>query len=184
MGGMWPWIFFGFMRCREFLVTKAGELPAVLAGDVAVDSHSNPSMLCVFLRRAKCDPFGNGANIYIGVTGSALCPVAAILRYLAVRLPHPGLLMVRKDTSPLTRKGFVHQIRGVLSKMGMDASEYAGHSLRIRAATTAALAGIPEDVGKMGVGSLYAVYPNGRTVLGTSSTVTDYPLMLNRDLHQ
>ena len=97
--------FFGFMRCGEFLVTKAGEQPAVLAGDVAVDSHSNPTMLRVFLRRAKCDPFGNGANIYIGVTGSALCPVAAILRYLAVRPPHPGPLMVRKDSSPPHKRG-------------------------------------------------------------------------------
>ena len=91
-------------------MTKVGELPAVLAGDVAVDSHTNPTMIRVFLRRAKCDPFGKGANIYIGVTGSELCPVAAVLNYLAVRPQQSGPLMVWNDGSPLTRDGFVRQI--------------------------------------------------------------------------
>ncbi len=57
--------------------------------------------------------------------------------------------MVQNDGSPLTRDGFVRQIRLIPSEVGLDASEYAGHSFRRGAATTAALAGIPDHVIKM-----------------------------------
>ena len=50
--------------------------------DVTVDSHHNPTMVSVFLRRLKSDPFGTGVTIYIGRTGCNICPVSAILGYL------------------------------------------------------------------------------------------------------
>ncbi len=134
------------MRCGEFLVVKAGDSPSITAGDVAVDSRSAPTMIRVFLRRAKCDPFGKGIHIYMGRAQSALCPVAAILNYLASRPEQAGPLMIWKTGSPLTREAFVRLIRQVLTNIGLNASEYAGHSFRIGAATTAALAGIPDHM--------------------------------------
>ena len=52
--------------------------------DVAVDNHESPSVIRIHLRRSKTDQFGRGVDIYLGATGDELCPVAALLAYLAV----------------------------------------------------------------------------------------------------
>ena len=49
--------------------------PSICASDLKVDSHQNPSIVRVHLRRAKTDPFGAGVSIYIGKTGTPLSPV-------------------------------------------------------------------------------------------------------------
>lgn len=51
-------------------------------GDVAVDSMA-PTMVRVHLKKSKTDQFGDGADIVLGKTGLTLCPVAAILSYIA-----------------------------------------------------------------------------------------------------
>ena len=80
MGGMLPG-FFGFLRSGEFTVTTYNSCP-LRPSDIAVDSHTLPSIITVTLRVSKTDQFGEG-TITIGKTDTALCPVAAILAYLA-----------------------------------------------------------------------------------------------------
>ncbi len=36
-------------------------------------------MIQIHLKKSKCDQFGMGADVIVGKTGNALCPVAAIL---------------------------------------------------------------------------------------------------------
>ena len=48
----------------------------------------------------------------------------------------------RRD--PLNPDKFVMMLRTVLSKVGLNEDLYAGHSFRIGAATTAAVAGLPD----------------------------------------
>ena len=57
--------------------------------------------------------------------------------------------MIWKDGRPLTRDEFVRRIRQALNELGLNASDYAGHSFRIGAATSAALAGIPDHLIKV-----------------------------------
>ena len=52
--------------------------------DMQMDSKTNPQMLSILLRRNKTDPFGTGTYLYIGRTGTVVCPVSALLAYLAV----------------------------------------------------------------------------------------------------
>ena len=49
--------------------------------DVQVDSRTNPQMLSILLRRSKTGPFGTGIYLYIGKTGTVICPVSALLAY-------------------------------------------------------------------------------------------------------
>ena len=86
--------YFGFMRAGEFTTSSSIDPPAILASDVAVDSHTNPSMLRILLRRAKTDPFGKGVVICVGKTNSTMCPVAALLGYLAARPAGDGPLFI------------------------------------------------------------------------------------------
>ena len=75
---------------------------------------------------------------------SNLCPVTAVLSYIAIRGPAEGPLFTRANSHPLTRQWFVDRIHRALSLAGIDASAYHGHSFRIGAATTAADTGIGE----------------------------------------
>ena len=138
--------YFGFMRSGEFTLQNASSPPSVRVSDIAVDSHDSPSLVSLFLRRAKTDPFGKGISIFLGKSGSTLCPVLAVLSYLAVRPNSEGPLLVRSDGSPLTRDQFVRLVKRALSVANIDSSAYSGHSFRIGAASAAAAAGVPAYV--------------------------------------
>ena len=116
-----------------------------MVNDVAVDSRTNPQVLSIFLRRSKTDPFGTGTYLYMGRTGTSLCPVSALLAYLAVRPSNPGPLFVFYDGTPLSRARLVTELREVLSQIGLEVANYSGHSFRIGAATTAARAGLSDS---------------------------------------
>ena len=74
------------------------------------------------------------------VTGTGVCPVSALLRYLAVCILEDGHLFVWEDGRPLTSSAFVTLKQG-LQSAGLDMKNFSGHSLHIGAATSAAAAG-------------------------------------------
>lgn len=140
--------FFGFFRAGELTVpTCTAFNPAVhLAwGDVACDDGQPPTMVRLFLKRSKTDQFGRGVDVYLGATGDDLCPVAAVLAYVANRGDTPGPFFRLADGTPLTKARFVAKIRGALERAGIPPTRYAGHSFRIRAATAAATAGVQDS---------------------------------------
>ena len=110
-----------------------------------MDSNANPSMIQIHLRRAKCDQFGVGSDIVLGRTGSVLCPVTALLEYISDRGDRPGAFFLVTPSQHATKTWFITQLRAVLSAIGLPQHQYAGHSFRIGAATTAALAGIHDS---------------------------------------
>ena len=141
--------FFGFLRVGEFTVASEQHHPCIVFQDVAVDSHTHPSKIRLHLRHAKMDPFGKGVDVYLGASGSAVCPVTALLGFLAVRPLVMGQLFVWQDGKALSRSAFVAQLRVDLRTAGIDDAGFLGHSLRIGAATAAAAAGIPDHTIKM-----------------------------------
>ena len=98
------------------------------------------------LKQSKCDQFGRGADVILGRSGNALCPVAAILNYMIARGTESGSFFLDSSGCIITKSWFVNQIRGVLNDIGLPQHQYAGHSFRIGAATTAALAGVEDSV--------------------------------------
>ena len=114
-------------------------------GDVALDNPREPSMVQVRIKQSKTDPFRRGINLYVGRTGSSLCPVLALLGYLQVRGMDPGPLFRYRDGRALTRSKFAAAVRLAL-KAGVDQAKYCTHSFRIGAATTAAANGIEDSV--------------------------------------
>ena len=139
--------FFAFLRAGEFTLTPGNSSQVVLSpADIQVDSISDPSYLTVTLRRSKTDPFGQGCTLYIGKTDSRTCPVIAILAYLSLRSSTAGPLFIHEDGSPLTRSELVSEVRSALTSAGLEVSRFTGHSFRIGAATSAALAGLPDSL--------------------------------------
>ena len=141
--------FFGFLRAGEFTVPSLVSFDCsthLAVGDLAVDSHSAPSYLRLRLKQSKTDPFRQGVDIIIGRTSTELCPVAAVLAYLASRGSFPGPLFVfDRDGLPLSRVRLVTELRSALQACGFNGPQYAGHSFRIGAATTAASRGLEDS---------------------------------------
>ena len=111
--------------------------------DVSVDSISDPKTFRVKIKASKTDPFHQGVDIFIGRTDNELCPVAAMLAFLAKRGQQEGMLFRFKDGKLLTQERFVSRVRSVLTTAGIDCKPYSGHSFRIGAATAAGRKGLP-----------------------------------------
>ncbi len=141
--------FFGFFRLGELLPSSTSTWMAetdLAWGDVAVDSLTSPSMVQVHLKKSKTDPYGQGADVVMGVTNTAICPVKAMCQFLQVRGAAAGPFFVLKNGSALTKPAFIEMVRTALQAMGLPPHQYAGHSFRIGAATTAALAGLEDSL--------------------------------------
>ena len=139
--------FFGFMRAGEFTCQswQAFSPTMLTPQDIYIDSHNNPTIVTVHLRRSKTDPFGAGVSIHLGRSGCAVCPVAAILGYIARRGLHHGPFFLFRDGSPLSRQKLMGHVKQALTQHGIDSTGFTGHSFRIGAATSAALAGLEDS---------------------------------------
>ena len=141
--------FFSFCRSGELTVpTEKGFDPSshVTYNDISVDNRKSPSIVSIHLKKSKTDPFREGMRVTVGRTNNEICPVAALLSYLSRRGDRPGPLFQWKDGRPLTRDQFVKAVRTTLRKANLPAEQYAGHSFRIGAATTAATVGIEDSL--------------------------------------
>ena len=141
--------FFGFLRAGEFTSPSLNAFdPEVhlCLSDVALDSHTSPSMVRLRIKQSKTDPFRLGVDVFLGSTGGNICPVQAIIRCIAVRSPNPGPLFVTQVGSPLTRAMLVTHLHAALQQAGIPSSQYSGHSFRIGAATTAARNGMEDSL--------------------------------------
>ena len=78
--------YFRFMRAGKFTAVGTAP-PSILLSEVAINSRLAPTAVCLQLCRAKTDPFGRRVEIFLGVLGTAVYPITALMRYLAV---HPS----------------------------------------------------------------------------------------------
>ena len=133
--------FFAFLRADEFTVPSraAYDLSVYLSvEDVAIDSRAAPSIIRLRLKQSKTDPFQQDVDIHLGKTESDLCPVTAVLAYLAIRRSAPAPPFLFRDCATLSRGRLISKVRGALAASSHDPSRYSGHSFRIGAAAAAA----------------------------------------------
>ena len=141
--------FFAFLRAGEISTpstTSYDPATNLCMADIAVDEPLSPSVLHVTIKQSKTDPFRKGVQLSIGRTGTRLCPVAALLDFVAARGTSQGPLFTFHDGSFLTRQRFVDLVREALQKAGIDQQKYCGHSFRSGAATTAAKKGLEDCI--------------------------------------
>ena len=139
--------FFAFLRAGELSTPSTTSYDPnvhLCMRDITVDDPLSPSVMQIFIKQSKTDPFRKGVRLSIGRTGTKLCPVAAMLDFLAARGTDEGPVFTFRDGSFLTRQRFVELVCAALRKAGVDQSRYCGHSFRIGAATTAAQKGLED----------------------------------------
>ena len=141
--------FFGFFRLGELLPESANafnEATDLAWGDVAVDNRQDPTMIQIHLKKSKTQQFGPGVDIVLGATGVPLCPVKAIVKYIAERGSQTGPFFLNPNKTAVTKSQFISRFRSILQLIGLPQFDYAGHSFRIGAATTAASLGIEDSM--------------------------------------
>ena len=139
--------FFGFLRVGEMTVPNLDSYDSTIhlsLGDIALDSGTSPTIIWLTIKQSKTDPFRKGAKLCLGITDSVVCPVKALLPYLAIRGTAPSPLFLSERNTPLTQAQFKTLLSSTLKKVGLDDSQYNTHSFRIGAATSAKAAGISD----------------------------------------
>ena len=110
-------------------------------------SHLTDHGMTVRLRSSKTDPSGVGHTFTVGASDDLqICPVRAMVNYMSVRRAGNALFSYHNG-QPLTREAVSCELRNLLPLCGVtNPSEYTNHSFRIGAATTAAMACVPEHI--------------------------------------
>ena len=136
--------FFGFLRVSEFTYSSAKTF-LVVRDITFIPNIATPTSMRVHIKQSKTDPFRQGTTLVIAHSHSPVCAVTALREYLLQRNPadpeEPLFMLQNKE--PLTRTLLNANLRELLNILGYVETEYAPHSFRIGAATTAAAANIP-----------------------------------------
>jgi hypothetical protein len=137
----------GFLRTGEFTLGDRAEFDPVMAltrdSVQFLPSFDTPTHVRLTLPASKTDPFRQGVSIIIAaVPGLLTCPVAALKNLFTVHpLPLKSPLFADALGAPLRRSSFISELKRRITLTGLDSTEYAGHSFRRGAATSAAAAG-------------------------------------------
>ncbi|SAM75303.1 uncharacterized protein UBRO_20022 [Ustilago bromivora] len=134
-----------FLRCSE--VTWNQPSPAqLLVGSVMWQAD-----YAIFLLPAsKTDPFRLGTPLVVPKVGGVECPYAMLhLLCPTVHRPDAPLLGLHDGYRPLTQSTFLQHLCLTLSRLGLDMSQYAGHSFCRGAATWVVSQGINADTIKL-----------------------------------
>ena len=84
-------------------------------------------------------------KVYVGRTKDDICPVAAVLAYMASRGASEGPFFCFANSQPLTKPKFTNHIRLALRALDLPYQDLAGHSFRVGAATAATKAGLEDS---------------------------------------
>ena len=138
--------FLGFLRVSEFTCPGVFDpLCHLSRDDIALNSAG---CFRLHLKRSKSDPFARGCVVLLAPSGSWICPVLALANYLELRGSSPGPLFISVDGRHLTPDLVNKWLPAILSYAGV-VGNYSSHSFRIGAATSAALAGVPDHLIKV-----------------------------------
>ena len=143
--------FFGFLRASEFTVSSPGNFDSnvhLCVGHISFHSVQKLPYVKICIKASKTDVKQNGFQLVLGCSGTEVCAYCSILLFYGFRstadnfVTHAPFFYL--DHKPLTRSGFVVQVRNFLSKIQIQSSLYTGHSFRVGGATTAAAAGLAD----------------------------------------
>lgn len=137
--------FFGLGEITSPSSTNYDTRMHITFDDISVDSPVDTKLIAMNIKQSKTDQLRAGTVVNLAKTDQDLCPVAALLAYIAVRGDRLGPLFIFKDGRYLTQYMLIFHLRQALSRMGLDPSSFAGHSLRIGAATSAATSGMEDS---------------------------------------
>ena len=85
--------FSGFLRSLEFTVPSQSQFDPnehLCLSDISLDSSHFPQIVQVNIKQSKTDPFRRGITLSPGRKGHKICPLKAIVPFLAARGSGPA----------------------------------------------------------------------------------------------
>ena len=107
--------------------------------NLAMDNTVSSSVMSLNIKCSKTNQCRVGCLVILGKTVDDHCPIMALLDNLTRRRHKSEALFQWHDGTPLSKTWFVEAVRQALTTAYLPAQDYAGHSFRIGAATTAAM---------------------------------------------
>ena len=140
--------FFGFLApWRIYLLPDSHNIWSCVVSFRCWGGLALQSFICFCPPMSHQDRhFGVGTTVHLGWVEGPVCPVKAILAYLALRGPFPGRLIIFQDQSLQSRLNLVRAVWFALESQGLDICCFISHSFRIGAATTAVACGIEHSL--------------------------------------
>ena len=139
--------FFGFLRSSEFTVLSQNQFnPSIhlTLSDKSLDNRHQPQIVHITIKQSKTDPFRQGVTLSLGRTSHEICPVWAIVPFLAAQGNKPGPLFILRNDKMLTRQMFGSALDRILIQLHLNKEHFNTHSFRIGAATSAKQAGMSD----------------------------------------
>ena len=87
--------YFRFLRAGELSISTESSYDEGVhlnVADISFDKYPNPSTMRVKIKASKTDPFRQRIHIFMAQTYKKLCPIEAMVLYLACRGQSPGML--------------------------------------------------------------------------------------------
>ena len=136
--------FWGFFRSGELFPEQFHPRDHLTRADVTL----LPDRAIIHLKSSKTDHFRRGVDIFLFRTGDSVCPVRALVEFVRIHPSHSSVspFFCTQFGQPFTRSSFVSRLKHLLVLLRVDPSSYSGHSLRVGAATSAAVAGVPDHL--------------------------------------
>ena len=116
--------FFSFCHSGKVTVENEANYDCnthISFSDLAVDNAASPSVISLNIKCSKTDQGRVGCQVVLGKTGDDLCPIVALLDYLARRGDKPGALFQWQDQTPLSKTRFVEAVRQALTAAHLPA---------------------------------------------------------------
>ena len=131
--------YFGCLRASEYCFNPDVAPPLSLS---SFSFSSNPLTCSVRITSSKTSLLGFTATV--GCTGTVVCPVCSIRRYIsASRVGSEPPFFRFTDGAPLTPWRFNLALKSIISNLGLNPDRFSSHSLRAGSATDAAASGLP-----------------------------------------
>lgn len=136
---------YGLLRCGELTLHPFKQTYPRVSDWKASDDHS---IAAVYLPTSKSDKSNSGTSVYVAGNSSITCPISAMHEMLTrspFRLKDSGPIFTLDGYHPISRYVFLERVRRQLSRSGLDATEYSGHSFRRGGAQSAYDTGLSID---------------------------------------
>ncbi len=141
-------LFFGLFRKSHCMVPNLGTGPDYPTLRVEHVSVAGDNSLRLQVYRSKTDPTGSAprTTVLAGWAGAELDPVRAWQNHVGLNAPlgsDPAFTYLREGSrTPMVYTHFLARLKGLVSELGYDPTQVAGHSFRRGGATFAYRCGV------------------------------------------
>ena len=135
--------YFGMLRVSEYTTPTTSSFDDAIhltVSDVAI--YWDRRVAIINIKMSKTDPFMDGVRIRVGMLEHYLCPVRALVRYLARRGSRPGPIYIFRNGAFLTRA----RVLDVMVRALPNVPNINTHSFRRGGASALAAAGTPDHI--------------------------------------